>query len=124
MAAHRPNEDVMDKRTKSRPLDRPDLKRVLEHIVSTTPATQLFELYYWVQEPGLLKIVRSLASMSQTERDALETFLALAQDLGVATKWDGGDQLVLEIKHLTETFSRLQCSADDDHFEVAEQKLN
>jgi hypothetical protein len=101
-----------------------ELKRVIDHIVSTTPPSRLFELYYWVQEPALLKIVRSLASMAPADRDALETFLALAQDLAVVAKWDGGDQLILETKHLTETFSRLQCSVEDDHFEVSDQKLN
>jgi hypothetical protein len=118
----------MDSRPKSRSLagsvDRSELKRVIKHIVSTVPPSQLFELYYWVQEPGLLRIVRSLASMSQEDRDALETFLALAQDLPVVTKWEGGDQLILETKQLTEALSRLQYSAEDDHFEVGERKLN
>src|SRR5829696_3311967 len=94
-----------DRRSRGRSADRSVLKRVIEHIVSTAPPSRLFELYYWLQDPGLLNIVRSVASMSDNDREALESFLGLAQDLAVVTKWEGGDQLILETKLLTETFS-------------------
>jgi len=118
----------MHRRAKSRSaeqgINRTELKRVLEHIVSSTPPSDLFELYYWVQEPSLLKIIRQLAAMPDEDREAIESFFALAQDLAVVARWDRGDRLVLEAKQLRETFSRLQCSVEDDDLESTERKLN
>src|SRR5215471_8025272 len=92
------DEDVMHRRAKSRSaeqgINRTELKRVLEHIVSSTPPSDLFELYYWVQEPSLLKIIRQLAAMPDEDREAIESFFALAQDLAVVARWDRGDRLV------------------------------
>ena len=76
------------------------LARVVEHIVSTTPPSRLFELYYWTQEPRLLKLFRSVAMLEAGQRDALISFFELAAGAAsVSTRWGPHGELILEAKH-------------------------
>jgi hypothetical protein len=76
------------------------LARVVEHIVSTTPPCRLFELYYWAQEPRLLKLIRSVAMLEPGQRDALISFFELAVGAAsVSTRWGPHGELILEAKH-------------------------
>jgi len=76
------------------------LARVVEHIVSTTPPSRLFELYYWAQEPRLLELFRSFATLEAGQRDALISFFELAAGAAsVSTRWGPRGELILEAKH-------------------------
>lgn len=55
--------------------DEVDLDTAIQFIVAHAPRAQLIELYYWIQEHELLKIVRGLATASRTTREALALFL-------------------------------------------------
>jgi hypothetical protein len=76
------------------------LARVVDHIVSTTPPSRLFELYYWAQEPNLLELFRSVATLKAGQRDALMSFFELAAGAAsVSTRWGPRGELILEAKH-------------------------
>lgn len=76
------------------------LARVVEHIVTTTPPSRLFELYYWAQEPRLVKLFRSFAMLEAGQRDALISFFEMAAGAAsVSTRWGPHGELILEVKH-------------------------
>jgi len=57
----------------------PDWDSALEFIVTNVPRDDLIEMYYWVQEPDLLRIVRALAGAPVETRAALDAFLDSAR---------------------------------------------
>ena len=57
----------------------PDWESALEFILASVPRSKLIELYYWVQEPDLLRIVRALAAAPPETRQALDAFLDSAR---------------------------------------------
>lgn len=57
----------------------PDWDSAVEFIVSNVPRSALIEMYYWVQEPDLLKIIRALAGAPAETREALATFFDSAR---------------------------------------------
>jgi hypothetical protein len=74
----------------------PDWESALEFIVSNVPRSALIEMFYWVQEPDLLRIVRALASAPLETRQALDAFLAGARNaqLEVLAGSDGEDLML------------------------------
>lgn len=76
------------------------LARVVEHIVTTTPPSRLFELYYWAQEPHLLKLFRSFATLEVGQQDAMIAFFEMAAGAAsVSTRWGPHGELILQVKH-------------------------
>lgn len=57
----------------------PDWDSALEFIVENVPRSALIEMYYWVQEPDLLRIIRALAAAPPETREALDAFLDSAR---------------------------------------------
>ena len=53
---------------------------VVNHIIDRCDHPRLMELYYWTQEPGLLEIIRAIAAMPDSGREALESFFRLGGD--------------------------------------------
>jgi hypothetical protein len=99
----------------TRRLSKAELTRVITHIVANTPPSRLFELYYWAQEPSLLKLMRSLASLTPASRAVLESFFQFAADRAQVTARLGAKgQLILEARHMGEAVSLLQNMADED----------
>jgi hypothetical protein len=102
-----------------------ELKRVVEHIVATTPLPRLFELYYWAQEPALLRLLRHLVSLTTEDRKAIEAFLKLATDNSVVTiTRQSPGRLVLEAKHADGLVSDFAHRRDDEELSSSQKKLN
>jgi hypothetical protein len=102
-----------------------EYKRVVEHIVATTPLPRLFELYYWAQEPSLLRLLRRLVSLATEDRQAIEAFLKFITDNCVVTiTRQSPDRLVLEAKHADELVSGLAHRLEDEELSSPHKKLN
>lgn len=81
----------------------PGLARAIEHIIATTPAARLFELYYWAQEPHLLKLFRGFATLDSNHQDALVALFELVRDgTAISTRWGPRGELILEVRHAEE----------------------
>src|SRR6185436_8167230 len=57
----------------------PDWDSAIEFIVANVPRSALIEMYYWVQEPDLLRIIRALAGAPVETRAALDAFFDSAR---------------------------------------------
>jgi hypothetical protein len=75
------------------PTDECDLETAVEFIIANVPHPQLVEMYYWIQEHDLLRIVRSLAGTSKATREALAAFLddVRPAQIDVADDSDSGE---------------------------------
>ena len=81
----------------------PQLRSILNHIVEKTDQARLVELYYWTQEPGLLEVIRAIAAMPASTREALESFFALAGDAqSIVANWESSGGLSLKSQALGE----------------------
>ena len=69
------------KRSNSRSSHDPATQRLIRTLVEGcgSPAEAL-ELYYWSREPGLIEVIRGIATMPENTRAAIEAFVALARD--------------------------------------------
>jgi len=114
--ARRTSRSLTSRRRNAAPrLTKSELTRVITHIVATTPAARLFELYYWAHEPSLLKLMRGLAGLTPSSRSALESFFRFAADHAVVTARLGPKgQLILEARHTGEAICVLETTLDDD----------
>ena len=74
-----------------------EFKRAIDHIVATTSPAHLFEIYYWLQEPDLLRFVRQLAALSVEDRKAIEMFLSLAEGHRLIAKVHTGEDPILAL---------------------------
>ena len=102
-----------------------DLKRVVEHIVATTPLSRLFELYYWAQEPRLLHLLRRLMLLTAADRHAIEGFLKLATDNSAVTiTRESPGRLILEAKNADGLVSDLPHLLDEAELSASQKKLN
>jgi len=99
-----------------------ELKRVVAHIVATTPPTRLFELYYWTQEQSLLKLLRRLASLAPTSRNAMDSFFQFAANGAVTARLGPKGQLILEARHTNEAASAFQYILDEEDLTVRPPK--
>jgi hypothetical protein len=75
----------------------PDWDSAIEFIVTNVPRSALIEMYYWVQEPDLLRIIRALAGAPLETRAALDAFLDSArhEQQEVRAGSDDGEELML-----------------------------
>ena len=69
------------KRSNTRSSHDPATKRLIRTLVEGcgSPAEAL-ELYYSSREPGLIEVIRAIATMPESTRAAIEAFIALARD--------------------------------------------
>jgi hypothetical protein len=93
----------------------PGLARVIEHIVATTPPARLFELYYWAQDPRLLKLFRGFATLDSSHQEALVSLFELVRNgTAISTRWGPRGELVLELKHTGEDSSMHRYAIDGE----------
>jgi hypothetical protein len=93
----------------------PRLARVIEHIVSTTPPSQLFELYYWAQEPQLVKLFRGFATLEPNSQQALISLFELVRDgTSVSSRYGDRGELILEVRPPGEDASIHHYLLEDD----------
>jgi hypothetical protein len=77
------------------------IPEVVSQIVARCDHARLMELYYWIQEPGLLEIIRAIAGMPEAGREALESFFRLGGDPQTVTAtWETDGRLSLESDNL------------------------
>ena len=79
------------------------------------PAEAL-EIYYWSREPGLIEIVRAIATMPEETRAAIEAFVALAHDqtTTVGARLDPRGVLTLTSLQAAKTVALAQYAAAND----------
>ena len=88
-----------------------------------SPAT-LLELYYWSREPGMIDIVRGIATMPDETRAAFEAFLALAGDpKSIEGKLDRLGALTLASPQVPKTLA-LTAYVADNEIEDSARRLN
>jgi hypothetical protein len=74
---------------------------VVNQIIDRCDHPRLMELYYWTQEPGLLEIIRAIAAMPDSGREALESFFRLGGDpQTIVANWETDGRLTLESDNL------------------------
>ena len=77
------------------------MPQVVSQIVARCDHARLMELYYWTQEPALLEIIRAIAGMPESGREALESFFRLGGDPQTVTAtWETDGRLSLESDNL------------------------
>jgi hypothetical protein len=77
------------------------MPEVVSQIVARCDHARLMEFYYWTQEPGLLEIIRAIAGMPESGREALESFFRLGGDPQTVTAtWETDGRLSLESDNL------------------------
>jgi hypothetical protein len=62
-------------------------------LLETENISQLMELHYYAGEPGFLEVARVIASLGETEREALRAFLSRGERMRVRRD---GARLVIE----------------------------
>jgi len=76
---------------------------------------ELLELYYWCKEPGLIDVVRGIATMPEETRAALEAFIALAREAkSISADLDQRGVLTLSSAEAARTVALAQYAAEDD----------
>ena len=81
----------------------PRLHDLLKQIMAKSDPERIVELYYYCQEPDLLRIIRAISAMPEASRDALASFFALVTDpQSVSATWESSGRLSLESPHLLE----------------------
>lgn len=79
-------------------------------------SARLLELFYWSREPGLLEIMRTIASMPEEARTALEVLFAMSNEPSAITaQWDGSGRLTLTSPQAGQAIAVIQyCTEHDD----------
>jgi hypothetical protein len=99
-----------------------------EHLIRTLVAgcgspAQALELYYWSREPGLIEVIRGIATMPEETRAAIEAFIALARDTrSVKAELNSRGVLTLASAEAARRVALAQYAAEED--EDAPRLLN
>jgi hypothetical protein len=104
------------RRTAARPKSRAARELLIRTLVAgcDKPAEAL-EIYYWSKEPGLIEIIRAIATMPEEARAAIEAFAALAHDQTTVTaRLDPRGILTLASAQATKTIALAQHVAEND----------
>jgi hypothetical protein len=98
----------------------PRCRKILESILADSPdSSWLLEFLYWTREPGMLDIVRAIATLPEEARSALEAFFTMSHDPGaVAARWDGAGRLTLASPQVGQTVAILQYCAENEDAET------
>src|SRR6187431_1638462 len=113
------------RRSNTRSSHDPATERLIRTLVEGcgSPAEAL-ELLYWSREPGLIEIIRGIATMPEGARAALEAFIALARDAKtVSATLDPRGLLTLASSEVTRTLALAEHAAEND-VEGAPRLLN
>jgi len=111
-------------RSNARPSKDPATERLIRTLVSGcgSPAEAL-ELYYWSREPGLIEVIRGIATMPEDTRAAIEAFIALARDAkSIKAELDARGVLTLASAEAARIVALAQYAAEED--EDAPRLLN
>jgi hypothetical protein len=78
--------------------------------------SHVLELHYWSREPGMLDIMRALATMPEDTRAMIETFCAIVHEpAAVAADLDAAGRLTLTSPQIGRSLAIMQfCSDIDD----------
>lgn len=108
--------DHTRRRTAARPKRKTAHELLIRSLVAgcDKPADAL-EIYYWSKEPGLVEIMRAIATMPEEARAVIEAFAALAHDqTTVKARLDPGGVLTLASPHAARTVALAQYAAAND----------
>ena len=106
--------------TRRRTAARPKRKSARELLIRALVAgcdkpAEALEIYYWSKEPGLVEIVRAIATMREEARAAIEAFAALAHDqTTVSARLDPRGVLTLASVQAAKTVALAQYAAAND----------
>ena len=80
----------------------------------------LLELYYWSREPGMIGIVRGIATMPEQTRAAFEAFITLAGDpRSIEAELDRQGALTLTSPQMSKTIALAAYVADNESEDAA-----
>src|SRR5262245_17605700 len=102
----------------------PATERLIRTLVAgcDSPAEAL-ELYYWSKEPGLIEVIRGIATMPENTRAAIEAFVALARDTkAIKAELDSRGVLTLASAEAARAVELARHAVEDD--EDAPRLLN
>jgi hypothetical protein len=94
----------------------PATERLIRTLVAGcgSPAVAL-ELYYWSREPGLIEVIRGIATMPEETKAVIEAFIALARDArSVSAALDARGVLTLASAEAAKTVALAHRAAEDD----------
>jgi len=112
------------RRSNTRSSHDPATERLIRTLVEGcgSPAEAL-ELYYWSREPGLIEVIRGIATMPENTRAAIEAFVALARDTrSITAELDSRGVLTLASAEAARTVALARYAVEDD--EDAPRLLN
>lgn len=90
-------------------------ERLIRMLAACTSPAEMLELYYWSKEPGLVEIIRRVATMPEETRAAIEAFIMLARDTtSVSADLDQRGVLRLSSGEAARTIALVQHAAADD----------
>jgi hypothetical protein len=94
----------------------PATERLIRTLVDGcgSPAVAL-ELYYWSREPGLIEVIRGIATMPEETKAVIEAFIALARDArSVSAALDARGVLTLASAEAARAVALAHRAAEDD----------
>jgi hypothetical protein len=89
---------------------------LIKSIVEQGGARSVMEMFYWSREPGLLELMRAIATMPENARTALEVLFAMSHEPSAITaQWDGSGRLTLTSPQAGQAIAVIQyCTEHDD----------
>ena len=90
-------------------------ERLTRLLASSISPAELLELYYWAKEPGLLAVIRHIATMPEETRSVIEAFVVMARDTkSVSAELDGRGVLTLSSAEAARTITLARHAAAED----------
>ncbi len=100
---------------KSRPRDAAADKLVRTLLAACDDPAVALELLYWSREPGLVQVIRAIATMPEDTRASLEAFVALARDMRtVSARLGQSGALTLQSREVMKTVALAQYVAETE----------
>jgi hypothetical protein len=82
----------------------------------------VLELHYWSREPGMLDIIRAIATMREETRGAFEAFVALVRDTkSIEARLDPHGALTLASPQATQIAALARYVAEND-FDIEDKR--
>jgi len=75
-----------------RPVNDVSLDEAVEFVLNSVPRAQLIEMYYWIQENDILKIVRGLLALPPQVREDLAKFFEEMQQTTADIRGSKGER--------------------------------
>ena len=100
---------------KSKPRNAPADRLIRTLVAACDDPAVALELLYWSREPGLVQVIRAIATMPEETRAAVEAFVGLARDpRTVRAKLEHNGALTLESREATRTVALAQYVAETE----------